>query len=65
MHWHSGHKLECQQLRLSPQSSDCNACDGGITEIRAQKGKKIDSAPASIELESAVHVNWHVNGQGI
>ncbi|EOY09784.1 Zinc finger (MYND type) family protein / programmed cell death 2 C-terminal domain-containing protein, putative isoform 3 [Theobroma cacao] len=37
MHWHSGHKLECQQLRLSPQSSDCNACDGGITEIRAQK----------------------------
>ncbi|XP_021281900.1 programmed cell death protein 2, partial [Herrania umbratica] len=37
MHWHSGHKLECQQLRLSPQSSDCNACNGGIAEIRAQK----------------------------
>ncbi|PPS14874.1 hypothetical protein GOBAR_AA05702 [Gossypium barbadense] len=26
MHWRAGHKLECQQLSLSPQSSDSNAC---------------------------------------
>ncbi|MBA0858858.1 hypothetical protein Goshw_001150 [Gossypium schwendimanii] len=25
MHWRAGHKLECQQLSLSPQSSDSNA----------------------------------------
>ncbi|XP_022744226.1 programmed cell death protein 2 [Durio zibethinus] len=37
MHWRSGHKLECQQLSLSPQLSECNACNGVITQIKPQK----------------------------
>ncbi|KAK8694382.1 hypothetical protein V6N13_071936 [Hibiscus sabdariffa] len=37
MHWRSGHKLECQQLSLSPHSSDSNACHGGIAQIKAPK----------------------------
>ncbi|PPD96424.1 hypothetical protein GOBAR_DD06544 [Gossypium barbadense] len=38
MHWRAGHKLECQQLSLSPQSSDSNACHGGVAQIKAPKG---------------------------
>nr|KJB43023.1 hypothetical protein B456_007G180000 [Gossypium raimondii] len=37
MHWRAGHKLECQQLSLSPQSSDSNACHGGVAQIKAPK----------------------------
>ncbi|XVF06998.1 hypothetical protein REPUB_Repub06bG0099800 [Reevesia pubescens] len=37
MHWNSGHKFECQQLSLSPQSSNSNACNGGIAQIKTQK----------------------------
>ncbi|XP_039039243.1 uncharacterized protein LOC120177067 [Hibiscus syriacus] len=36
MHWHSGHKLECQQLSVSHQSSDSNGRHGGIAQIKAQ-----------------------------
>ncbi|XWS65178.1 hypothetical protein CRYUN_Cryun05aG0069700 [Craigia yunnanensis] len=37
MHWHSGHKLECQQLSLLAQSSESAACNGGIAQIKTQK----------------------------
>ncbi|XVF30275.1 hypothetical protein REPUB_Repub16aG0042800 [Reevesia pubescens] len=37
MHWRSGHRLECQQLSLSPQSSYSNSCNGGIAQIKKQK----------------------------
>ncbi|XWS57263.1 hypothetical protein CRYUN_Cryun09bG0159300 [Craigia yunnanensis] len=37
MHWRSGHKLECQRLRLSPQLSESDACNGGIAQIETQK----------------------------
>ncbi|KAK8588627.1 hypothetical protein V6N12_023054 [Hibiscus sabdariffa] len=39
MHGRLGHKLECQELSLSPQLSDSSACHGGIAQIKAQKGK--------------------------
>ncbi|OMO55557.1 Zinc finger, MYND-type [Corchorus capsularis] len=37
MHSSSGHKLECQQLSLSSNSSDPNACNSGIQQIRKRK----------------------------
>ncbi|XVE90615.1 hypothetical protein DITRI_Ditri20bG0092000 [Diplodiscus trichospermus] len=37
MHWRSGHKVECQLLSPSPQSSTSDACNGGIAQIKMQK----------------------------
>ncbi|KAB2057493.1 hypothetical protein ES319_A11G172700v1 [Gossypium barbadense] len=48
MHWRAGHKLECQQLSLSPQSSDSNACHGGVAQI---KGPKVASKSLWPEYE--------------
>ncbi|KAK8688793.1 hypothetical protein V6N13_087534 [Hibiscus sabdariffa] len=50
MHGRLGHKLECQELSLSPQLSDSSACHGGIAQIKAQKGNSSKSLWPEYEM---------------